>query len=177
MKAARRLAANVSALLAARRDTQHDLAQWCRKSDPWVSQFLRGERNWMLEDLDRVADFFGIATYQLFQPGISALTERRVGADRRSQRERRIGHSQRVMLDVAAEVDAHRPRRKGAHVAVVAASPQMAALAKLTEDYERRVSALLTQAESRGQAPAARPPIAETRARRRAARGPDAEGA
>ena len=172
MKAARRLAENVSALLTVRRHKQTDLAKWCGKSDPWVSQFLRGERNWQLEDLDRVADFFGLATYQLFQPGISSATERRNGLDRRHGKERRVSHAQRVMLQTAVEIDAHRPQRKGAtHVAVVASSPHMARLTKLTEEYERRVSAILSEAESRGQDSGDRPPVAKTRARRRAVRG------
>jgi len=176
MKAARRLAENVSALLVAQRHKQTDLAQWCRRSDVWVSQFLRGERNWQLDDLDRVADFFHIATYQLFQPGIASTTERRAGIDRRSGKERRIGQTQRMMLQTAAEIDSHRPPRKGTpHVAVVAASPKMAQLAKLTDDFERRVTALLSQADAGGQTAPARPPLAGPRARRRAARGPDAE--
>src|SRR4051812_44848470 len=99
MTAARRLAENVSALLAARHQKQTELARWCRRSDVWVSQFLRGERNWQLDDLDRVADFFGLALYQLFQPGISAVTERRSGVERRGKQDRRIGAAHRVMLD------------------------------------------------------------------------------
>ena len=46
-----------------------------------------------LKYLDRIADFFGIATYQLLQPGISPLTERRSGLDRRLGRDRRISHA------------------------------------------------------------------------------------
>jgi hypothetical protein len=112
MKAARLLAENVTALLTAQHHKQTDLAHWCRRSDVWVSQFLRGERNWQLGDLDRVADFFHIATYQLFQPGIAHTTDRRSGVDRRVGGERRIGQTQRVMLGLAAEIDAHRPPRK-----------------------------------------------------------------
>lgn len=175
MKAARRLAQNVSALLTARRQKQTDLAQWCRRSDVWVSQFLRGERNWQLDDLDRVADFFGIATYQLFQPGISPLTERRAGLERRTKTDRRIGYTHRVMLATAAELDTHRPPRKGAHVVVAASSPIMEALTKLTAEYERRLTALISQAESGGQTPSARATVAKTRPRRRATGGSDVE--
>jgi hypothetical protein len=40
--------------------------------------------------LDAFADYFGIETYQLFQPGISQLTERRSGGDRRATADRRV---------------------------------------------------------------------------------------
>lgn len=39
---------------------------------------------------DRIADFFGVETYQLLQPGVASLTERRK-AERRNGRERRVG--------------------------------------------------------------------------------------
>jgi hypothetical protein len=173
MKAARRLAENVSALLTTRRHKQTDLAQWCRRSDVWVSQFLRGERNWQLDDLDRVADFFGLATYQLFQPGISPLTERRRGGERRTMQDRRVGPTQRVMLQAAANIETHRPQRKGSpHVTVVASSPLMAAIDRLNEDYDRRLAAILAT-ESGGQAPAPRKALTAARPRRRAAGGSD----
>lgn len=159
MKAARLLAANVSALLTARNQKQADLAQWCRKSDPWVSQFLRGERNWQLPDLDRVADFFGIATYQLFQPGINALTERRV-SERRTGRERRIGHAQRMLGVVRAELETARPKRGQDE-----ASKDSAAIRALTHDFERRLTALLAQTDARRQAASARLPVTKPRLR------------
>lgn len=87
---------NVKSLLLARKESQSDLAKWLRHTRSWINKFLNGERQMQMKDLDRVADFFGIATYQLFQPGISALTERRK-RDRRSNRERRIGHTMREL--------------------------------------------------------------------------------
>lgn len=82
---------NVEALLRARGQTKHDLAQWCRRSDAWLSKILgKDDRNLPLKYLDRIADFFGLAAYQLFQPGITPLTERR-RTERRSGRDRRIG--------------------------------------------------------------------------------------
>jgi transcriptional regulator with XRE-family HTH domain len=92
LKADRLLKHNIDALLKARGQTRHDLAFYCRRSDAWLSKIMDAEedRNIQLEYLDRIADFFGIATYQLFQPGISPLTERRSGLDRRAGRDRRI---------------------------------------------------------------------------------------
>lgn len=100
MKATFLLRQNIRALLRARGQKDSDLAQWCKKSRAWISKILAEDRDdrtkvreLNVRDLDRIADFFGLATYQLFQPGISPLTERRSGHDRRSGRDRRIGHS------------------------------------------------------------------------------------
>lgn len=91
MKASFLLKTNIDALLKARHQSRHDLALWCRRSDAWLSKILgKDNRNIPLEYLDRIADFFGLATYQLFQPGISPLLERRKGSDRRAGRDRRL---------------------------------------------------------------------------------------
>jgi len=146
MKAQYLLRENIKALLRARKEDAINLARWLDHDKSWINKILNGHREMQIEDFDRVADFFGIATYQLFQPGISSLTERRIGSDRRSGKERRVGHAQRVMLATAAAIDSHRPPRKGApHVAVVASSPYLVALDTLTEDYRRRARALLSQ--------------------------------
>jgi transcriptional regulator with XRE-family HTH domain len=113
MKAVQLLSNNISALLRARGQTQHDLAQWCHHSDVWLSNFLKGMRQIQLKDLDRIADFFGIATYQLFQPGLTAATERRSAKDRRAGRERRISHAQKNMMALAADIG--HARRKPEH--------------------------------------------------------------
>lgn len=85
---------NISALLRARGQTKAELAKWCRRSRSWMDKiFSEDRREIPLKYLDRIADFFGIATYQLFQPGISPLTERRVKRDRRSGRDRRISNA------------------------------------------------------------------------------------
>ena len=94
MKATYLLKQNIDTMLKARGQTRHDLAMWCRRSDPWLSKLFTDEnRNIPLKYLDRIADFFGIATYQLFQPGISPLTERRKSADRRSGQDRRVSRA------------------------------------------------------------------------------------
>ena len=90
MKAHHLLKRNIDALLTARKQKRRELAAWCRRSESWLSQiFIDEERNIPLKYLDRIADFFGIATYQLFQPGISPLLERRKG-ERRKMADRRI---------------------------------------------------------------------------------------
>lgn len=111
VKVARILSGNIQAILAARHQTQHDLALWCRHSDVWLSNFLAGKRQIQLRDLDRLADFFGLATYQLFQPGISAVSERRSGRERRQNRDRRIGIQNRLVQDLADALDFARPPR------------------------------------------------------------------
>lgn len=106
LKAGRLLKLNIETLLKARGQTQHELARYCHRTDAWLSKILsdsNGEdREVPLKYLDRIADFFGIATYQLFQPGISPLTERR-HADRRIGRDRRI--SQVVLSERPGDVD------------------------------------------------------------------------
>lgn len=100
MQATRLLKHNIETLLKARGQTQHDLAQWCRRTDAWLSKILsespenNQSRSVPLKYYDRIADFFGIATYQLFQPGISPLTERRGGRERRTGLDRRVSHAQ-----------------------------------------------------------------------------------
>lgn len=96
---------NVKELLAKRHHTQRELAVWCKHSEVWLSKILKHEREAQMKDLDRIAAFFGLATYQLFQPGVTAATERRRGTDRRSHKERRVSNAVRVMREVEAEID------------------------------------------------------------------------
>lgn len=102
---------NISGLLSARRETQAELAFALGHGKSWINKFLNGDREVQLKDLDRIADFFGIATYQLFQPGITPLTERRHQKDRRSGHDRRVGHSHRLMAEVAATMRRTHPRQ------------------------------------------------------------------
>lgn len=97
MKADALLKHNIDALLRARGQSRHELAVWVRQSsdrkkvDPWISGiFTRPNREFQFKYLDRIADFFGLAVYQLFQPGISPLLERRAGRERRTGQDRRI---------------------------------------------------------------------------------------
>lgn len=111
MKANALLKLNIDTILRARGQTRKDLAFWCRRSESWISKIFRSEKREIpIRYLDRISDFFGLATYQLFQPGISPLTERRKH-ERRSGRDRRIGHKQREVLQLRDEIDRTRPKR------------------------------------------------------------------
>lgn len=83
---------NIAALLRERKEDQKTLAFTMGRHPTTINKFLKGSRELQLADLDKIAQFFGLATYQLFQPGISSVTERRQGRDRRSGRDRRVGH-------------------------------------------------------------------------------------
>ena len=97
MKAVSLLKHNIDTLLKARHQSRRDLAMWVRQSmdkkkiDPWISHiFAKADAEFQMKYLDRIADFFGVAVYQLFQPGIGPLTERRSGVGRRSGKDRRL---------------------------------------------------------------------------------------
>lgn len=85
---------NIRALLDQRKDSQRDLAMWMGHHESWLSKILKAERRLGLDEIDRMADYFGLQGYQLLAPGIGPLTERRRG-DRRSGRERRSGGDRR----------------------------------------------------------------------------------
>ena len=85
---------NVRALLRARGIDEKDLAFWCGHKPPWINKILNGTRGVALEDVGKIADFFGLTVAQLFQQGISALYERR-RAERRSDSHRRGGQDRR----------------------------------------------------------------------------------
>jgi len=91
MTANKVMKANVDALLRARGQTRKDLAVWCRKTESWISKIMKEDRReFPMKYFDRISDFFGIATYQLLQPGITPLTERRSKLPRRSGQDRRL---------------------------------------------------------------------------------------
>lgn len=91
LKAKYQLKRNIDAILKARRQSQKDLALACGRTESWMSNiFTKADREIPLKYLDDIAAFFGLAPYQLFQPGISAETERRSGKERRSRRDRRV---------------------------------------------------------------------------------------
>jgi transcriptional regulator with XRE-family HTH domain len=99
VKATGLLRHNIRTLLRSRGQTPHDLAFYCRKTDAWISKILSDKesdqtRGLPLKYLDKIADFFGVAPYQLFQPGISPLAERRMRQERRCGRDRRIRAAQ-----------------------------------------------------------------------------------
>lgn len=82
---------NIDALLNAREQDRNDLARYCRRTRSWLDKALGSKtRGIPAKYLDRIADFFGLATYQLFQPGIAGIGDRRSKLDRRTGRDRRI---------------------------------------------------------------------------------------
>jgi transcriptional regulator with XRE-family HTH domain len=173
MNANRQLKENLDALLRTHHLTRKDLAQWCHKTESWISKIFKEERReFSIKALDRIADMFGLVPYQLFLPGVAAITERRRG-ERRNPRERRQGHAQRQMIGLASNIDAHRSPGKG-RLHVAAASPLVEELRRLTEEHERKVSALISRAESRGQTAGTRPSESKARKGRRNAGGSDA---
>jgi hypothetical protein len=91
---------NVDGLLRSRGYHRKDLAQWCHKTEGWLSKIFRQpEREIPLKYLDRIADFFGLVTYQLFQPGIVRATERRKASDRRHRSERRAARRTDTLIE------------------------------------------------------------------------------
>lgn len=100
LKANYLLIQNIRALLAARGTDDKALAMWCGHKPAWLSKVLSAERGIKLADLDKIADFFGLTVAQLFQHGISPLTERR-RKDRRAGADRRAGVDRRGSGDDA----------------------------------------------------------------------------
>jgi transcriptional regulator with XRE-family HTH domain len=102
---------NVRMLMEKRQISQKDLALYCGHGTSWANKWLNGTREIQFKDLDRMADLFGILPHQLFTPGISPMTERRVGAERRKIADRRQTMTSRLGLpepprDVALEAQA-----------------------------------------------------------------------
>jgi transcriptional regulator with XRE-family HTH domain len=110
LKANYLLVENIRALLAARGEDDKALAMWCGHKPAWLSKIMSGERGIKLPDLDRVADFFGLTVAQLFQHGISPLTERR-RAERRSGKDRRV-RDRRGSSDARLHPELARPRKR-----------------------------------------------------------------
>lgn len=95
LKADALLKHNIDALLRARKQGRVDLSRWCRRSRSWLDKIYSEHRREIpLKYLDRISDFFGIEPYQLFQPGITPLLERRALNDRRSGADRRLRRPQ-----------------------------------------------------------------------------------
>lgn len=96
---------NIDSMLKARGQSRRELAMWTlrtthqNRADSWISHIFGAkgydDREIQIKYLDRIADFFGVSVYQLFQPGISHLTERRKHTDRRAGTDRRISATPR----------------------------------------------------------------------------------
>lgn len=173
LRALNQLRQNIQTLLLIRKEEQKTLAFAMGVHPTTINKFLKGTRELQLADLDKVADFFGIATYQLFQPGIAPLTERRSRIDRRSGKDRRIGHQMRIMRPLMSEIATLHTRRKGDGDAPVESFRHK--LDALTARHAREYAALLSQAEARGQAASAGRPRPAVSRRARKARKSDSE--
>jgi hypothetical protein len=130
---------------------------WCRRTDSWLSKILddQGNRGLPLKYLDRIADFFGIATYQLFQPGISPLLERRKG-ERRSGLDRRVADPTAVLRSPAEN----------------ARELVRMVLSASTDDRKAIYAQLLALGTQRIDAPSTGPPTAAHASSSATARGP-----
>lgn len=93
------LAENIRTLLNARGIEAQALAMWCGHKAAWISKIVNSDRGVKVKDLGKIADFFGITVAQLFQHGISPLTERRK-QERRCEHERRSGRDRRQPRDL-----------------------------------------------------------------------------
>ena len=113
---------NVKGLLVSRGKIQKDLAVFVlrapndpasvKRAETWISQILtKPGRSFPMKYWERIADFFGVLTYQLLVPGMSRETDRRIGRDRRVHGDRRvhalqhaiIGHGVEKTLSVALD--------------------------------------------------------------------------
>lgn len=148
-KAAHILRENVRVLLDARKEEQIALARHCGHDKSWINKFLNEGRGVTLKDFDKIASFFGVETYQLFQPGISRLTERRIGADRRAGDERRVGHQGRALAMLRTELNKLPAVAHGSSSAhSPALNPTQVAMQRLVERFTREAVAI----QSGGQA-------------------------
>lgn len=149
MHANRLMKQNLDALLRARGQTRKDLAVWCRRGESWISKIMKEERReFPMKYWDRIADFFGLATYQLLQPGLSPMTERR-SATRRTIKDRRIS--------------AVRLTAEPAHTLTVSLEPEEVAavqLRRLLEPADRRkVDEMMAALDPRTRRRRGKPPI------------------
>lgn len=158
---------NIRTLLAGRKESQTALARYCGHDKSWLNKFLNEGRGLQLTDLDRIAAFFGIEPYQLFQPGISRLTERRSGPDRRSGQERRIGHQNRLISHLRLELNkiphlaSSSASSQGATHAARAIPPSVAAsINAVLVHADREIDALLAAHELGQQTAIPRPQVA-----------------
>lgn len=112
------LVENIRTLLSVRGLDDSALSVWCGHKPAWISKILSKQRGIPVKELGKIADFFGLTVSQLFQPGISPLTERRRnqrrrGDDRRSGNDRRQSERHPVHQDVNPFADAkHRRDRR-----------------------------------------------------------------
>lgn len=182
VKANRIVKENVAELIRHSGLTRKDVAQWCHKTESWISKiFKEDRREFANSDLDRIADLFHVDVYRLYQPGVARTTERRKGYDRRTKQERRVPPTERFVVGLASAVDPYRiptgsspsaseARHHGRTAAAIEAD-----IARLTDEFNRAVTRLLQEADPRRQAAPARPHVPKASARGRTAGRSDAD--
>lgn len=171
VKANRLLKDNIDAMLRERGQSRRDLAEWCHKSESWISKIFSEERReFQVSQLDRIADFFGLDTYRLFQPGVARVTERRKG-DRRAGQERRIGVDGRMASHLQSEVNKF-PRLSRRADYDLSALP--APIRAVIEKANREIAAIEAQI-ARGQTASPRRRVAGVSADRGSTRGRNPE--
>ena len=171
---------NIQALLTAQNKKQKDLAFYCDGKDKsWINKFLNGTREIQFRDLDRIAQFFHLATYQLFLPGIARETERRSGKDRRSGVERRVSEDLQSMIQLRPYLE--KAQRGLSHAPTsVNKEDQPTRLTAITNQLQRlsaEAAALISsETDTRGQTATTRRELPKVPARRRSRRRSDVEG-
>jgi hypothetical protein len=170
MKANRLLKENISGLLRARHYSQKDLAQWCHRTEGWLSAILRQEKRQIpTKYYDRIADFFALATYQLFQPGIAGAAERRRGIQRRGRPDRRISqrHAAVNRMDTDEVISGQSSRAARSHSLPAAeAQMQLDALRRELTGLSQRLAAIAAGTVDPGQDSALPRPLPAARPRK-----------
>jgi transcriptional regulator with XRE-family HTH domain len=89
MTANEQLQINVKELMVWRKLTQAQLSDKLGVSQPWLSKRLTGVTPFQIEDVDAIADAFGLSPAQLLCAG-QGQWDRRRGSDRRRGEDRRV---------------------------------------------------------------------------------------
>lgn len=173
LKALHILRQNIRQLLAERHESAAALALHLGyKNRASVTKFLNDQRTgFEMGRLDKLSSWFGLPVYQLFQPGISRLTERRHGSDRRSGHDRRVGHARRSVVELRASLP---PERRHASNTAETQTPTPTPLHAAVERLERDIARLVQSGAFREQDPTPHRAVAAARPRARAPRGPHA---
>lgn len=143
------LAENLRTLIAARSVDAGDVAMATGHGSSWISKILNGDRGMRVEDVGKVASYFGLTVAELFSPGISAVTERRRVSRRSGSERRRIEDRRKnsVTHTSGFVVEHSRPALKGGPVPHVPVDPDPATLevnALSLSDIDERIHVCVT---------------------------------
>jgi len=141
LKALYILKENVRVLMDMRRVDQPGMAKWVGHSKAWINKFLNDPiAEIQIKDLDKMAEILGVSTYQLFQPGISRMAERRHAGDRRSGQERRMGQVGRDLARLQPE-HAKLPRGGARGAATLRPTTSDASIQRMLAEFEKQLHA------------------------------------